>query len=92
MVHEVFNVFFGNVIAAHLKPYSSKAAPPGRRSGMTPLIMACGIDLPMEPLACYFKLQSPPWPYFVRLGGILFSFILLTLLMKRYDICRFGCQ
>ena len=54
---------------------------------MTLLIMASGIDLPMGPLAGYFKLQSLPWPYFVRLAGILFSY---TLQMKCYDIRRFG--
>lgn len=60
--------------------------------GMTLLIMAIGIYLPMGPLADYFKLQALPWPYFVWLAGILFSYALLTSLMKNYYIRRFGWQ
>ncbi len=60
--------------------------------GMTLLIMAVGIFLPMGPLAGYFKLQALPWPYFVWLGGILLGYALLTSLMKRYYIRRFGWQ
>ncbi|MGB5009356.1 MAG: magnesium-translocating P-type ATPase, partial [Candidatus Dechloromonas phosphoritropha] len=58
--------------------------------GMTLLIMAVGIFLPMGPLADYFKLQPLPWSYFVWLLGILFSYALLTSMMKRYYIRRFG--
>ncbi len=58
----------------------------------TLIIMAIGIFLPMGPLADYFKLQPLPWPYFVWLLGILFSYALLTSLMKRYYIRRFGWQ
>ncbi len=60
--------------------------------GMTLLIMAIGVFLPMGSLAGYFKLQALPWPYFVWLVGILFGYALLTSLMKRYYIRRFGWQ
>ncbi len=58
--------------------------------GMTLLIMAIGIFLPMGPLADYFKLQALPWPYFIWLAGIVFGYAVLTSLMKRYYIRRFG--
>lgn len=58
----------------------------------TLVIMAIGVFLPMGPLADYFKLQPLPWPYFAWLVGILFSYALLTSLMKRYYIRRFGWQ
>jgi len=61
-------------------------------TGMTLLIMVIGVFLPMGPLADYFKLQALPWPYFVWLVGILFGYVLLTSLMKRYYIRRFGWQ
>ena len=60
--------------------------------GMTLLIMAIGVFLPLGSLAGYFKLQALPWPYFVWLVGILFGYALLTSLMKRYYIRRFGWQ
>ncbi|HQX51939.1 MAG TPA: magnesium-translocating P-type ATPase [Planctomycetaceae bacterium] len=60
--------------------------------GATLLIMATGVFLPMGPLASYFQLQPLPWPYFVWLVGILFSYALLTSLMKRWYIRRFGWQ
>ncbi len=59
---------------------------------MTLVIMAVGVFLPMGPLANYFQLQPLPWPYFVWLIGILFGYVLLTSLMKRYYIRRFGWQ
>lgn len=58
--------------------------------GMTILIMAIGLYLPMGPLAGYFKLEALPWSYFVWLVGILTSYAVLTSLMKRYYIRRFG--
>ena len=58
--------------------------------GMTLLVMGVGIWLPMGRLAEYFKLQALPWPYFVWLAGILFGYAVLTSLMKRYYIRRFG--
>ena len=60
--------------------------------GMTLLILAIGIFLPIGPLADYFKLQPLPLPYFSWLAGILLSYALLTTLMKRYYIRRFGWQ
>ena len=60
--------------------------------GMTLLIMAVGVFLPMGPLADYFKLQALPWPYFVWLLGILLGYAFLTSVMKRYYIRRFGWQ
>lgn len=60
--------------------------------GMTILIIAIGIFLPMGPLAGYFKLQALPGHYFVWLGGIVLGYALLTSLMKRYYIRRFGWQ
>ena len=60
--------------------------------GMTLAIMAMGIFLPMGPLASYFKLQALPLAYFGWLAGILLSYAVLTTLMKRYYIRRFGWQ
>ena len=59
---------------------------------MTLLIMAAGIFLPMGPIASYFKLQALPLHYFAWLAGILLSYAVLTTLMKRYYIRRFGWQ
>ena len=59
---------------------------------MTILIMAFGIFLPMGPLAPYFKLQALPLPYFAWLAAILLTYCLLTTLMKRIYIRRFGWQ
>lgn len=58
--------------------------------GATLLVMAIGVFLPMGPLASYFKMEALPWPYFVWLAGILFGYAVLTSLMKRYYIRRFG--
>ncbi len=58
--------------------------------GATLLVMAIGIFLPMGPLAAYFKLEALPWSYFAWLAGILLGYVLLTSLMKRYYIRRFG--
>ena len=60
--------------------------------GMTLAIMAMGIFLPMGPLASYFKLEALPLAYFGWLAGILLSYAVLTTLMKRYYIRRFGWQ
>lgn len=59
---------------------------------MTVLITAIGVLLPMGPLADYFRMEALPWPFFVWLGGILFGYAVLTSLMKRYYIRRFGWQ
>ncbi len=68
----------------------SRAAAP--LLGMTALIMALGIWLPMGPLAAYFKLQALPPAYFLWLGAILIAYCLLTTLMKRLYIRHFGWQ
>ena len=68
----------------------SRAAAP--LMATTALIMAAGIWLPMGPLADYFRLQALPSAYFTWLAGILAGYCLLTTLMKRYYIRRFGWQ
>lgn len=59
---------------------------------MTLAIMALGLWLPMSPLAGYFKLQALPAPFYAWLVGILLGYCLLTTLMKRLYIRRFGWQ
>ena len=59
---------------------------------MTLAIMAAGIFLPMGPLAEYFKLQALPLAYFPWLAGILLGYCVLTTVMKRYYIRRFGWE
>jgi len=59
---------------------------------MTGLIMLIGICLPMSPLAGYFKLQPLPISYFPWLAAILLGYALLTTLMKRLYIRKFGWQ
>ena len=58
----------------------------------TVLIMAIGIFLPMGPLAGYFKLEALPLAYFPWLLAILVGYVLLTTLMKRYYLRKFGWQ
>lgn len=58
--------------------------------GMTALIMAIGVFLPMGPLTGYFKLQPLPLPYFGWLAAITLGYVLLTAAMKRHYIRRFG--
>ncbi|NMM09958.1 MAG: magnesium-translocating P-type ATPase [Polaromonas sp.] len=59
---------------------------------MTLLIMVVGIFLPMGSIASYFKLQALPLAYFPWLVGMLLGYAVLTTLMKRYYIRRFGWQ
>ena len=59
---------------------------------MTLIIMAVGIFLPMGPIASYFKLEALPLPYFAWLAAILLGYAVLTTLMKRFYIRRFGWQ
>ena len=59
---------------------------------MTLAIMAAGIFLPVGPLASYFKLEPLPLAYFPWLLGILAAYCLLTTLMKRYYVRKFGWQ
>ena len=58
----------------------------------TMAIMALGIFLPMGPLAGYLKLQALPLAYFAWLAAILLAYGVLTTLMKRFYIQRFGWQ
>jgi Mg2+-importing ATPase len=60
--------------------------------GATLLVMMAGIFLPMGPLAEYFKLQPLPPAFFPWLAAILFGYAVLTTLMKRFYIRRFGWQ
>ncbi len=59
---------------------------------MTLLVMAVGLFLPMGPLADDFKLQTLPSPFFLWLVGILLSYALLTTVLKRFYIRRYGWQ
>jgi Mg2+-importing ATPase len=59
---------------------------------MTLSIMALGVWLPMGPAAGYFKLQALPAAFFAWVAGILLGYCLLTTLMKRFYIRRFGWQ
>ena len=70
--------------------FESRAAAP--LMVMTLAIMAVGIFLPMGPLADYFKLRPLPIEYFAWLAGILLGYCVLTTVMKRYYIRRFGWQ
>jgi len=60
--------------------------------GMTLLVMAVGVFLPMGPLAEYFKLQALPLPFFAWLVAILLGYATLTTLLKRLYIRHFGWQ
>lgn len=55
-------------------------------------IMAVGIFLPMGPLADYFKLQALPPLYWPLLVAILLGYAVLTTVVKRYYIRKFGWQ
>ncbi|MFJ9451383.1 MULTISPECIES: magnesium-translocating P-type ATPase [unclassified Herbaspirillum] len=60
--------------------------------GMTLVIMAIGIILPMSPLASYFKLQALPLSYFPWLLAILIAYAALIQLMKKWYTRRYGWQ
>ncbi|HEY9223837.1 MAG TPA: magnesium-translocating P-type ATPase, partial [Variovorax sp.] len=68
----------------------SRAAPP--LLAMTGAIALLGLWLPMGALAPYFKLQPLPAAYFGWLAAILLGYFLLTTLMKRLYVQRFGWQ
>ncbi|MDB5958839.1 MAG: magnesium-translocating P-type ATPase [Massilia sp.] len=68
----------------------SRAAAP--LLAMTAAVMTIGLYLPMGALAPYFKLQALPPAYFGWLAAILLGYFVLTTLMKRYYISRFGWQ
>ena len=59
---------------------------------MTLAIMALGVFLPMGPLADDFRLQALPLAYFPWLAAILLGYCVLTTVMKRLYIRRFGWQ
>ena len=68
----------------------SRAAAP--LMAMTLIIMAIGLWLPLSPLAGYFKLQALPAGYYGWLVAILLAYCMLTTLMKRAYIRRYGWQ
>lgn len=61
-------------------------------SVMTAGVVVLALWLPMGPLAGAFKLQPLPLPFFAWLAAILAGYALLTSLMKRFYIRRFGWQ
>ncbi|MBK8529778.1 MAG: magnesium-translocating P-type ATPase [Rubrivivax sp.] len=58
----------------------------------TGCVVAAGLWLPMGPLADDFKLQALPAAYFLWLAGILAGYAVLTTVMKRFYLQRFGWQ
>jgi len=60
--------------------------------GMTIVIMAIGILLPMSPLASYFKLEALPLSYFPWLVVILLAYGGLIQWMKGWYDRRYGWQ
>ncbi|MBO9538183.1 magnesium-translocating P-type ATPase [Herbaspirillum sp.] len=60
--------------------------------GMTLIIMAIGIFIPMSPLAHYFKLEALPLSYFPWLLAILLAYAALIQLMKNWYAKRYGWQ
>ena len=68
----------------------SRAAAP--LMAMTLAIMAIGLWLPLGPLAGYFRLQALPPAYYGWLVAILLGYCVLTSVMKRYYIRRYGWQ
>ncbi|MBV8622817.1 MAG: magnesium-translocating P-type ATPase [Herbaspirillum sp.] len=60
--------------------------------GMTLVIMAIGIAIPMSPLAYYFKLEALPLSYFPWLVGILVAYAVLIQGMKGWYSKRYGWQ
>jgi len=57
---------------------------------LTVLVMACGVWLPFSPLAPALKLEPLPLGYFPWLAAILVAYCVLTQLLKRVYIRRFG--
>lgn len=60
--------------------------------GMTLVIMAIGIAIPMTPLAHYFKLEALPLSYFPWLVAILVAYAVLIQGMKGWYARRYGWQ
>lgn len=57
---------------------------------MTAVIIMIGIFLPMGPLASYFSLQPLPLSYFIYLPIILLAYMVLTQLLKKFYVKRYG--
>jgi Mg2+-importing ATPase len=72
----------------HLPFIESRAATPVIL--LTASVMAVGIYVPFSPLASHIGMVPLPLTYFPWLVGILLSYCLLTQLMKRIYIQRFG--
>ncbi len=72
----------------HVPFLESRAATPVIM--LTVCIMAFGIYLPFSPLGTHLGMVPLPWSYFPWLVGILLSYCLLTQLVKRIYIRRFG--
>ncbi|MCA1324681.1 magnesium-translocating P-type ATPase [Herbaspirillum sp. alder98] len=70
--------------------FQSRAAWP--LMGMTLIIMAAGVFLPMSPLAHYFKLEALPLSYFAWLAAILVAYAVLIQVMKNWYARRYGWQ
>jgi Mg2+-importing ATPase len=60
--------------------------------GMTLIIMAVGIILPMSQAASYFKFVALPLSYFPWLAAILLMYVVLTQAIKGWYSRRFGWQ
>ncbi|MFM2088359.1 MAG: magnesium-translocating P-type ATPase, partial [Pseudomonadota bacterium] len=58
----------------------------------TTAIMAVGVFLPMGSFATYFKLEALPLNYFPWLVAILVCYTVLTTVMKRIYLRKFGWQ
>lgn len=72
----------------HIPFIQSRAATPVIL--LTASIMAVGIYLPFSPLGAHVGMVPLPWAYFPILVTILLSYCLLTQLIKRLYIRRFG--
>jgi P-type Mg2+ transporter len=72
----------------HIPFIESRAATPVIL--LTASIMAIGIYLPFSPLGAHVGMVPLPASYFPWLAGILLSYCLLTQLIKRLYIRRFG--
>src|SRR5450830_2119224 len=72
----------------HIPFIQSRAATPVML--LTASIMAFGIYLPFSPLGDHLGMVSLPLSYFPWLAGILLSYCVLTQLVKRHYIHRFG--
>jgi Mg2+-importing ATPase len=72
----------------HVPFIQSRAATPV--IALTASIMAIGIYLPFSPIGAHLGLVPLPMAYFAWLVGILLGYCILTQLVKRFYIRRFG--